>query len=311
MTDASSPESQEAPKINLEAGTPEAALVIDRWWERFGPARGKLNVFDREENEQLDALEVVPAELEGYYDGIFRRHLADVQDLMVKNGIDFVAKAEFAEQETLARARIEIQGYTDQLTGLKNRRWLEEALDEITKKAKKNPDSNIWVLFADIDKFKPINTVFDHTGGDKILSLMGNIARKDEAFARFGGEEFVQFLDLNDVRLEDKPEATDEEKIAAITGRYSTRYKELSSEKLKTMSPKSTLKEDEIPEGGIPSIVTLSFGITKLQPGENSLQVLSRASTAVTEAKNAGRDRAFVAVPSGNEFTYHQMQQAA
>lgn len=296
---------------SLEAGTPEAAIVIDRWWERFGPARGKLNVFDREENEQLDSLEAVPAELEGYYDGIFRRHLADVQDLMVGNGIDFVAKAEFAEQETLARARIEIQGYTDQLTGLKNRRWLEEALEEKTKEAKSNPNSNIWILFADVDKFKPINTVFDHTGGDKLLSLIGKITRKEEAVARFGGEEFVQILDLNDVRLEDKPEATDEEKIAAITNRYSSHYKELSTEMLKTMEPKSTLREDEIPEGGIPSVVTLSFGATKLQPGENSLQVLSRASTAVTEAKNAGRDRAFIAIPTGSEFTYQQMPQAA
>ena len=175
----------------LEAGTPEAALVVENWWKRFGPAKGKLNIFDREEEEQLDALEAVPAELEDYYEGVFRRHLAEVQDLMTNNGIDIVAKSKYAQEESFARSMIEINGYTDQLTGLKNRKWLMETIDQQLDNAHQNPNSNLYALFIDLDKFKDINTIFDHTGGDKLLRLIGQLARKGEPIARFGGEEFV------------------------------------------------------------------------------------------------------------------------
>lgn len=301
----------EPPRRPVEAGTPEAALVVDDWWRRFGPTKDKLNVFDREENEQLDALEAVPQELEDYYEGIFRRHLEAVQDLMTNNGIDIVGKGKFAQEEAFARAMIEINGYTDQLTGLKNRKWLMETIDSQLDKAHKDPNSNLYALFIDLDKFKQINTIFDHTGGDKLLKLMGQLARKGEPIARFGGEEFVQLIDLNDVRVDEKPDATDEEKIAAITNRYSQLYKELSTNALSEMSPKGTLKDEEIPEGGIPHVVTLSFGATKLLPGENGEQLLSRASTAVTEAKNAGRDQAFIAIHTDNQFAFRPLQKAA
>ena len=295
----------------LEAGTPEAALVVENWWKRFGPAKGKLNIFDREEEEQLDALEAVPAELEDYYEGVFRRHLAEVQDLMTNNGIDIVAKSKYAQEESFARSMIEINGYTDQLTGLKNRKWLMETIDQQLDDAHQNPNSNLYALFIDLDKFKDINTIFDHTGGDKLLRLIGQLARKGEPIARFGGEEFVQLIDLNDIRMDDNPEATDEEKIAAITNRYSQLYKDVSSQTLSEMQPKETLKEDEIPEGGIPKVVTLSFGVTKLLPGENGDQLLSRASTAVTEAKKAGRDQAFIAVQGDDSFAFRPLQKAA
>ncbi len=294
-----------------EAGTPEAAIIVDRWWDRFGPTKGKLNIFDREENDQLDKLEAVPAELDDYYDGIFRRHLADVQDLMLENGIDFVSKSKFAEQDALRRAGIEIQGYTDQLTGLKNRRWLEETIDSQVETSHQDPNSNLWAVFIDLDRFKYINTIYNHTGGDNLLRLMGNLARNDELISRFGGEEFVQLINLNNVRIEEKPEATDEEKIASITGRYSRLYKEMSAKALQEMHPKDTLKDNEISEEGIPKVVTLSFGATKLQPGENGLQLLSRASAAVAEAKNAGRDTTFIAVPDQDRFSFQQLQQVA
>lgn len=301
----------EIPQKSVEAGTPEAALLIEDWWQRFGPAKGKLDVFDREVNEQLDALEAVPQELEDYYEGTFRRHLENAQDLMTNNGIDIVAKGKYAQEDAFARAMIEINGYTDQLTGLKNRKWLMETIDSQLDKAHKDPNSNIYALFIDLDKFKQINTIFDHTGGDKLLTLMGQLARKGEPIARYGGEEFVQLIDLNDVRFDNMPEATDEEKIGAITNRYSQLYKELSTQTLTQMKPKDTLQDNEIPEEGIPEVVTLSFGATKLLPGESGEQLLSRASTAVTEAKKAGRDQAFIAVPEDNQFAFRSLQKAA
>ena len=126
-------ETSENAKNTLQPGTPEAERLIDGWWKRFGKVNTELNMFDTDDRNPSEALEVIPAELEEYYDGMFRRHLAEVQDLMTNNGISFNQKSTFAEQEAMARTVIEINGYTDQLTGLKNRKWLEEALETKTK----------------------------------------------------------------------------------------------------------------------------------------------------------------------------------
>lgn len=96
---------------------------------------------------------------------------------------------------------------TDKLTGLKNRRYFEEALARQIAhyEASKVPFS---LLIIDIDHFKWVNDTFGHPAGDRVLEKLGSLlkfhSREKDTVARFGGEEFVLILpDMNadDARL--------------------------------------------------------------------------------------------------------------
>lgn len=106
----------------------------------------------------------------------------------------------------LARARfdrrsIEMQAeqmksiaFRDDLTGLHNRRHLSEALDHRIAAAARRPEPFSILLF-DIDHFKRLNDEFGHAFGDKILRhiahVMRTVLRAEDAYGRWGGEEFL------------------------------------------------------------------------------------------------------------------------
>ncbi|WP_150269920.1 sensor domain-containing diguanylate cyclase [Paenibacillus tepidiphilus] len=86
---------------------------------------------------------------------------------------------------------------TDKLTGLRNRRYLQEHLDAMltTCAAAAEPFS---LLIVDIDHFKRVNDTFGHLAGDQVLELLGGLltyhCREQDTVARYGGEEFVLLL---------------------------------------------------------------------------------------------------------------------
>ena len=83
----------------------------------------------------------------------------------------------------------------DSLTGLYNRRVLEEVL--FIEENKRIP-SSLAILIIDLDNFKAINDTFGHPAGDNVLSAMGKLllenSRKENIVARYGGEEFAVLL---------------------------------------------------------------------------------------------------------------------
>jgi diguanylate cyclase (GGDEF)-like protein len=85
----------------------------------------------------------------------------------------------------------------DPLTGLHNRRYLNEHLDREAERARRH-DRPLSVLLMDVDHFKAVNDRFGHLTGDATLkTLAGRLAtltRKDELLARYGGEEFALVL---------------------------------------------------------------------------------------------------------------------
>jgi diguanylate cyclase (GGDEF)-like protein len=94
------------------------------------------------------------------------------------------------------------QLYTDHLTGLNNRRQLDNYLaDQIRKKAKNGLLAGIMI---DIDSFKEINDFYGHAVGDQALEKMGGILkdcfRKDDFIARYGGDEFVVFFEVDEIK---------------------------------------------------------------------------------------------------------------
>jgi diguanylate cyclase (GGDEF)-like protein/PAS domain S-box-containing protein len=108
-----------------------------------------------------------------------------------------------AEQVSLAIANLELreqlrgQATRDALTGLHNRRHLEDALTRETARSAAD-GKPLALALLDVDHFKKINDTHGHDGGDAVLRGLGEVlretARGDEIVGRFGGEEFLLLL---------------------------------------------------------------------------------------------------------------------
>lgn len=91
----------------------------------------------------------------------------------------------------------------DHLTGLHNRRHLEERVDIELAAAQRNK-SDVSVIMLDIDHFKAVNDTHGHSAGDAVLQnlaiTLGKEVRPDDVLARYGGEEFVLLMRQTDTR---------------------------------------------------------------------------------------------------------------
>lgn len=89
------------------------------------------------------------------------------------------------------------QAYYDVLTGLPNRRLLQDRLDQEIKKAHRN-GSSLALLFIDLDNFKVINDTLGHSTGDLMLveaaRRIGGCVREADTISRLGGDEFTAIL---------------------------------------------------------------------------------------------------------------------
>lgn len=155
---------------------------------------------------------------------------------------------------------------TDPLTGLLNRRYLEERLSEEINRARRR-FSEICLLMIDVDYFKSYNDSFGHTAGDTALRLVANALKESlraaDVAARYGGEEFSILL----------PQTSTEE-AAIIADRI-----RMSVEKI--AFPKRR--------------VTISIGIAAFFPEfAEPKDWISAADSALYEAKGLGRNRVCV-----------------
>jgi diguanylate cyclase len=155
------------------------------------------------------------------------------------------------------------QANVDPLTGAFNRRHLERCLaDAIERQRRTSAPASL--LLIDVDHFKRINDDFGHAAGDGVLravvELIGRRARKLDLLFRVGGEEFM--LLLPDTR----------ESAAAVV-----------AEQLRASIGASRPIDA--------ADVTVSIGVSELQPGETMDAWMKHADDALYAAKNAGRNR--------------------
>ncbi|MFN7065426.1 MAG: GGDEF domain-containing protein [Aquificaceae bacterium] len=99
------------------------------------------------------------------------------------------------------------QSLRDQLTGLYNRRFLDETIDKISAQINRR-GTILGILMVDVDYFKEINDTYGHDIGDRVLKEVANIllksVRQSDIVVRFGGEEFMVLLvDVERGRAED------------------------------------------------------------------------------------------------------------
>ncbi|KJC54401.1 hypothetical protein UB31_05740 [Bradyrhizobium sp. LTSP849] len=110
-----------------------------------------------------------------------------------------IAKRKVAEEQLVAaNARLKDLSETDTLTGIANRRRFDEMLEREFKRCHR-AQSELSLLFIDIDKFKAFNDTYGHTAGDECIqrvanALKSNLKRPGDLVARYGGEEFAVLL---------------------------------------------------------------------------------------------------------------------
>jgi diguanylate cyclase (GGDEF)-like protein len=158
---------------------------------------------------------------------------------------------------------------TDSLTGVFNRRHLEERLREVLAAARRQGQPAA-VLMIDIDHFKSVNDSLGHAGGDAVLRAvverLSRSVRCEDVVGRWGGEEFLILGAMTD---------------AAAARALAERVRGAVS------------AEPVLLDGGASSRVTVSIGCAAgFEPAD---RLLGRADVALYEAKSRGRDRVVVA----------------
>lgn len=177
------------------------------------------------------------------------------------NHIVTLSKTRAREQEHEAKS--------DALTGIKNRRWLDETLTRIQGRDLISM-LPMAVLMVDVDRFKAYNDTYGHKAGDVVLQLVAatisHSLRPSDMVARYGGEEFVALL----------PRTPEEQaKTIAERLRGAVEVCEIFLDE----------KEDPLPP------VTISIGIAPLRSGESMGKAIEAADQALYRAKDLGRNR--------------------
>ncbi|MEM1401760.1 MAG: EAL domain-containing protein [Pseudomonadota bacterium] len=170
-----------------------------------------------------------------------------------------------------AEEKIERQALYDELTGLPNRRLLQDRLSQALARAKRH-NRQAALLFLDLDFFKRVNDSLGHSIGDQLLIEVGNrmlgLLRDSDTAARLGGDEFVALLSDLD--------GEGENVIAMVRRR--------GEELRRAIERPMDIRGNEIH-------ITVSIGVSLLNGETNHVDDLLRhADTAMYRAKDDGRN---------------------
>ncbi|MGB9698724.1 MAG: sensor domain-containing diguanylate cyclase [Thermodesulfobacteriota bacterium] len=184
-----------------------------------------------------------------------------------------------SEQIALALSNLKMrefliqQSIRDPLTGLFNRRFLEESLGREITRAKRRKTS-LGIIMMDIDFFKNINDTYGHEAGDAVLKVLGNLlqfrVRGEDIVCRYGGDEFTIIM----------PGAS----LETIKQR---------AEQLRQIAEGHLMIKIDNQSVGP---VTLSCGVAVFPDhGDSGEAVLQMADSALLAAKQKGRNRVEIA----------------
>jgi diguanylate cyclase (GGDEF)-like protein len=197
----------------------------------------------------------------------------DVAEMELLNAQVVELNEQLAEsQRQLARKERHLRELTltDPLTGLANRRRLDEFMQSELLRARRS-GAPLCAVMADLDHFKRVNDSHGHAVGDEVLrrfaSLLRDRVRQTDLAARLGGEEFVVVLPMTDL-------------AGALSCAEQLRCR------TETMRPP-----------GLTEPLTASFGIAQHRAGESIDDLLRHADRALYAAKRDGRNRVLADPP--------------
>ncbi|MTW19711.1 diguanylate cyclase domain-containing protein [Allochromatium palmeri] len=185
--------------------------------------------------------------------------------------------AERTEELRQANVKLERMAMKDGLTGLANRRFLDERLRYEWQRLKRE-QGVLAVILCDIDYFKRFNDYYGHQGGDECLikvaqAIQSSLQRPGDLCGRYGGEEFLILLPNTDIQG------------AAIT-----------AERIRSAVEALRIKHLE---SDIAAYVTLSLGVATASPheGRSAEHLVSVADEALYRAKDQGRNQVVLMSP--------------
>jgi diguanylate cyclase (GGDEF)-like protein len=195
-----------------------------------------------------------------------------ISEFNVQLAVSMAQHAALSFANLKLREKLRHQSIRDPLTGLFNRRFLDESLERELSNAARTKRS-LGVVMLDVDRFKRFNDTFGHDAGDTVLRELGDhlakFIRRGDLACRYGGEEFT--LILPDSSLEDTRRRAEELRIS---------FQQIS------------IKHNDIVLGK----VTLSLGVAALpEHGTTAIELLAAADAALFKAKEEGRDRVLIA----------------
>lgn len=156
--------------------------------------------------------------------------------------------------------------FTDKLTGLYNRRYIEDFIKARMEDYRKRAIP-FCVMFLDIDHFKLFNDNYGHEIGDEVICMVGRacslMIRSSDLFGRFGGEEFVAVLP-----------GTNEQNMSVIAD-----------------AMRSIVENTGISSNGEKLGVTISIGATMVRADDTPESIMKRADDLLYKSKQAGRNQ--------------------
>lgn len=218
----------------------------------------------------------IPIMAQGEAIGILHFQATDEAPSLADSELSF--RTTFAGQVGLSVANIRLrealrtQSIRDPLTGLFNRRYLEEMMTKEARRATR-ASYGVGLLILDLDHFKRFNDTYGHDAGDTVLretaALLIKSVRAEDIVCRFGGEEFVVILPMADLKAS-----------------------QARAERIRSQMSELTV----LHQGQSLGKITVSVGVSAL-PDHGSVpkELLELADAALYRAKREGRDRVVVA----------------
>jgi diguanylate cyclase (GGDEF)-like protein/PAS domain S-box-containing protein len=220
----------------------------------------------------------IPLLLQGHAAGVLHFQKAGsepVTESAISMANTFVEQVGLSMANLRLREALRNQSIRDPLTGLFNRRYLEEMMSRETRRAVR-AEHGLGVLMLDLDYFKKFNDSYGHDAGDTVLretaAFLIKSVRTEDIVCRYGGEEFVAILPMADLK-------TTQARAERI---------------------RSKLREMPVfHEGQSLGPITISVGVAALpEHGTTPKELLDLADAALYRAKREGRDRVVVAEPA-------------
>lgn len=222
------------------------------------------------QQDELAAIITVPIVSESKVEGVIvcgheRQDFFDESRTVFEN---LAAQLLMATKNAKLYARVQEMAVRDGLTGLYNRRQLNQLVDKFSKNSIEN-NTPLTAVLMDIDNFKNFNDTYGHAFGDLVLTELAKIidmhAKENDAIsARYGGEEFVLVF----------PEKGMEESYAIID------------------SLQQAINQTSLDYAGTPVSVHVSVGISSYpETAKTPETVLNRADAAMYHAKRNGKNR--------------------
>ncbi len=166
------------------------------------------------------------------------------------------------------RRKYEHESRIDGLTGLHNRRWLDETVSRLVERHSRDGRA-LCAAMIDIDNFKHYNDTYGHAAGDRALVTLSRVVarnlRPTDLAARYGGEEFTILFPGTD-----------------LAGAM------IAAERLRVSLAHAPVR---IAEGGELPPITISAGVCQLQKDQTPEQLLMDADKALLGAKGKGKNR--------------------